>query len=785
MQRASVSLVCFVVAVAGASAQTNTFIGTNPGFGGFWDDAFRWSQGTPAITQAVVSITNQPTKLVLIDAFTPAGSLTISNLLISAPGNVTNVLSLENAAAPLRVLNSLTITAGGGLLISNSTVRVDGLTGGGFILDGVVSNRAGGLLVLTNVSTTIGTNADGRLELDGGTITSSNVVLGAATGGQGTLTIAGGVMTVAGSTASLAPNLDLGNAASATGTVIVAGGELVATNGRVRIGNLGVGQLTVTGGTLRTVSIFMGMNAGAAGTLTLDGGTVTNTGSITVGSILTATGRVWLKNGEFFSGGPLLIGVTGDGQVAVSNATVTLNSIGTIASGAGARGSLQIRGGTVSFAGPNALTVAGSATATGEVWVSGGSLVATGGTTRVGGSGSGQMTTSNALALLRDVQVGDFAGSAGTLTVAGGTNALTNAGSLQVGRQAGATGAVWVLDGRLDVALNGTVIGSSGVGQMTISNGEFVSLSQNVGVFAGSSGTFTIAGGSSTFTSVFNVGANANATGAVWMTGGFVDTTSLRVSSAGVGQMAISNGVVQAGSITVAGTATGGRGTLTMAGGTASTPLFLIGNFACDSIGIATVNGGNLFVTNAAGNAVLEVRSGTLTLNAGTLAADNFVLTNSCAKFIRNGGAMSYQQLILNAALSSVADGVPDAWRAIFFGGDGATTNDASCAACDPDGDGQGNLAEFLAGTDPTDSSSAFRITAIAQEGDDIRVTWMTAAGKTNALERSTGTANGSYSNNFAAIFAVTNTVGTTTNYLDVGAATSFPSQYYRVRLVP
>jgi hypothetical protein len=34
-------------------------------------------------------------------------------------------------------------------------------------------------------------------------------------------------------------------------------------------------------------------------------------------------------------------------------------------------------------------------------------------------------------------------------------------------------------------------------------------------------------------------------------------------------------------------------------------------------------------------------------------------------------------------------------------------------------------------------------------------------------------------------IFIVTNTVGSTTNYLDSGAATNKPARYYRVRLVP
>jgi hypothetical protein len=56
----------------------------------------------------------------------------------------------------------------------------------------------------------------------------------------------------------------------------------------------------------------------------------------------------------------------------------------------------------------------------------------------------------------------------------------------------------------------------------------------------------------------------------------------------------------------------------------------------------------------------------------------------------------------------------------------------------------------------------------------------MTAAGKTNALERS-----GSISTGFTAIFTVTNTTSTTTNYLDVGASTNIPAQYYRIRLVP
>jgi hypothetical protein len=103
----------------------------------------------------------------------------------------------------------------------------------------------------------------------------------------------------------------------------------------------------------------------------------------------------------------------------------------------------------------------------------------------------------------------------------------------------------------------------------------------------------------------------------------------------------------------------------------------------------------------------------------------------------------------------------------------------------DPDGDGFTNLQEFQAGTDPTNSASAFRITAIArQDNTNILVTWMTGVGKTNALEKVAG-GMGNFTNNFETWFIVTNTVGTTTNYLDVGAIGINPARYYRVRLVP
>jgi hypothetical protein len=57
-------------------------------------------------------------------------------------------------------------------------------------------------------------------------------------------------------------------------------------------------------------------------------------------------------------------------------------------------------------------------------------------------------------------------------------------------------------------------------------------------------------------------------------------------------------------------------------------------------------------------------------------------------------------------------------------------------------------------------------------------------SGRTNAARFSPDVTGGD-STNFAAVFIVTNTAGTVTNFLDQGAATNNPAGYYRLRLIP
>ncbi len=118
-------------------------------------------------------------------------------------------------------------------------------------------------------------------------------------------------------------------------------------------------------------------------------------------------------------------------------------------------------------------------------------------------------------------------------------------------------------------------------------------------------------------------------------------------------------------------------------------------------------------------------------------------------------------------------------WQMNYFG----------CFACpqaapgfDADGDGMSNTNEFLAGTDPTNNASAFRIVLIMPVGNDMVVTWQGGAGKTAAVQA----VSGDYSTNFADISGgIVIPPGGTTNYPDTGAATNSVGRFYRVRLVP
>jgi hypothetical protein len=77
---------------------------------------------------------------------------------------------------------------------------------------------------------------------------------------------------------------------------------------------------------------------------------------------------------------------------------------------------------------------------------------------------------------------------------------------------------------------------------------------------------------------------------------------------------------------------------------------------------------------------------------------------------------------VLNANnYSTIGDGIPDWWRVKYFG---TTTNSASCASCDPDGDGLTNLQEYNGTNDPLDYYNGVLPQLSIVSGNDQ--TWLT-----------------------------------------------------------
>jgi hypothetical protein len=417
------------------------------------------------------------------------------------------------------------------------------------------------------------------------------------------------------------------------------------------------------------------------------------------------------------------------GFLLISNAVAKARDV-TVASGSHSGGTIEIIGGTMSLS--SSLTVGGGLDSSqGNMLVAnGGLLVVTNGGTGIGGAdqGFGNLTVSNGTFFAAGIGLGGKK-SGGALTINNGTVILT--GDLGIGGGEQGSGSVSLNGGMLVVTNGATFMGmiNPSGGSMAVSDGLFLARDVYVGAFE-AGGTLFIDGGISILSSNLEIGAlNSGAT--VSITGGQLFVTNAPIVVDAYAQCIVSGGQLAARTIELNGFS---GGELVIDGGsvTVSEGITLGDCNGGFDVGYASVDGGQLIVTNAAHTGFIDVRSGELTLDGGILQVDKLVMTNTCGSFIHTGGTLIVGSVIL----------------------------------------------------DP----NAFRITSVAREGNDLRITWLMAPGQTNALQASSGGTHGDCTTNgFTDIFIVTNnaTPGVLTNYLDIGGATNKPSRFYRARLAP
>jgi hypothetical protein len=98
----------------------------------------------------------------------------------------------------------------------------------------------------------------------------------------------------------------------------------------------------------------------------------------------------------------------------------------------------------------------------------------------------------------------------------------------------------------------------------------------------------------------------------------------------------------------------------------------------------------------------------------------------------------NYVRLVRTALATddTVGDGIPNAWRAKYFGS-GGTTNATSAATSDPDGDGISNYNEYIADTNPTNASSCFKIQSVSHAAN-VKVFYQSSSSRKYTLYYST-----------------------------------------------
>jgi len=646
-------------------------------------------------------------------------------------GSVTNLnLGTGAVTLPASINRQVTVNSGltNGVILTNTLTVAGVISGGG---SGLIKAGPGTLALFGN------NNFDAQMSIVNGTVVVTTIGDTFSPGGVGAgllINFGGtgpttGTLRYIGTGESTFKQISLPNSGS--------GGIDMSGTGLLDFGN----DFAVTGAGIHTFTLL----GSGPGTGEVDGvisdyvnGATTNATSITKDGT-----NVWILTGIN----------TYTGESYVRNGTLIVSSLANLGVG-----------GTISFGGgnlPGTLLYTGS----GDV----GTRIVN---LRAGGSGGGIIDQSGT-GLLQFGPVSDINGAGNqshTLTLQGSTSGL---------------GAIV---GTISDNNNTSSVTKAGSGLWTLSG-----TNTYTGVTTINGGTLAVSGG----------GSISNSATITVSSGGTLD-----VSVHTGGGMTFVVGQTLAGSGTVKGAATLANGATLSPGNSSGTGTLTVG-------GNLVLNSSTVLAYALGTNSDQTVVNGQLTL-AGTLNVTDaggfgpgtyrifsyFSLVNNTLNVGSLPGGFSgtvSNDTVNNRILLVVGAAAPFAsWQTHYFPGGGPN----AAGGADPDGDGMSNTNEFLAGFDPTSNAAYLHIISTVKAGNDINVTYLGANGdttypggpgsRTNVLEFTTGTANGSYATNNFASTGRTNILsggvglGVVTNMVDVGGATNKPSRFYRVRvLVP
>ena len=390
--------------------------------------------------------------------------------------------------------------------------------------------------------------------------------------------------------------------------------------------------------------------------------TITNPNGTLIGTTLSQTGRLTVKDGT--------LGVDTAGDRISLAAAISSSGFLTITTGGRlGNGTLdadvivgEVGTGTMTLedngrADVGFLNLGQNEGATGTVTINGPNAILDGsGSVNIGVSGTGTLSLQNAgtMATAGTVKLGSLLGANGTVTIAGIDSNWTQSSSLIIG-DAGDAGLTVQSSGAMSTA-GGVTIGNAatGVGTGIVTGTDSVwSMLSGLQVGVSGLGNFVASAGGRVSTSgTTNVGGNVGSEGNVVITGtgSRWSSAGITLGNAGIGNLTVSSGGVvnSSGSVTLASLATG-AGKATVSG--TDSAWNITGALSIAELGTGTLtvdSGGSLAATGAltigdpAGTAV-----GTLNFNGGTITAGSFTRSGSSVfnwtdgTLLVNGGALN------------------------------------------------------------------------------------------------------------------------------------------------